>query len=138
TLLRQLEIVNVTGSLVFQITASSIAPEKAALFADTIARTYVEDQFRTRSEATQPAAIWLAEQLATLRGELQLAETAIRDFHGTTSLVDATALAALDRQMKDSRIRREQLQAQTVSLETRLAAMSAAPTALARAIASEE
>ena len=122
-LLDQVDVVNVSGSLVFTISAESTSADKAAAIADTIARAYIEDQLRVRFEATEAAATWLTGQLAELRASLENAETEMRRFQSETNLVDADALAALERQLKELRNRRAQVEGQLVSLRDRIAAL---------------
>jgi capsular exopolysaccharide synthesis family protein len=140
TLLGNIQIRNVPSSLVFQITVSSTSALKSARIADTIARLYIDDQLRTRFEATETATTWLTDQVADLRVAFETAEEKVREFQSTTSLIDAETLAALDRQLKESRRRIEQLEGQVTALDSQLEriAMAAGPIAKAAAAGGDQ
>lgn len=127
-LLNRVTITNVPQSLVFQIGVESEAAAKSARIADTVARLYIDDQVQVKFDATERAAQWLSGQVAELKGELEKSEEAIRRFQSDTSVIDATVLAVLDRQLKDTRERRASTEAQVASLEAQREAIAHAAT----------
>ena len=126
------EVENVSGSLVFRITARSLSAERARLLADEMARAYVDDQRRYRYETTQAAASWLTGELADLQAELETAETAVRRFQAATSLIDAESLGAMDRQLKETRARRDGVAGDLAALSAQIAALPEGAPARAR------
>ncbi|MDZ4309647.1 MAG: polysaccharide biosynthesis tyrosine autokinase [Cypionkella sp.] len=119
-LLGNIQIKNLPNSLVFQISVSSTSAEKSARIADTVSRLYIADQLRTRFEATENATTWLTNQVADLRVAFEAAESKAREFQSKTSLIDAETLGALDRQVKESRRRIEQIEGQIAGLDNQL------------------
>lgn len=105
-LLEQVTTSNIAQSLAFQIQVESESPAQSALIADTIARLYIDDQVRVKFEATKRAADWLTGQVADLKAELETAEEKMREFQSNMSIASSIELAALDRQLKDTRDRR--------------------------------
>ncbi|MFQ8432866.1 GumC family protein [Amaricoccus sp. W119] len=128
-LLGSVTISNVPQSLVFQIAVESGSAEKSAKIADTIARLYIDDQVQVKFDATQRAAEWLSGQVADLKAELEDAEEAIRKFQSETSVIDATVLSALDRQLKDTRERRAATEERAANLAAQREALEQATTA---------
>lgn len=127
TLLDSVKIQPVPLSLVFRITATSQDAETAAAVADAVAHQYVMDQHRVRYDAAQTAARWLTGQLSDLQETLEQAEAEARRFQTSTALIDANTLAAIDRQLKDTRYRRDQGGQQLQQLEAKLQSLLAAP-----------
>ncbi|MFT4151981.1 MAG: Wzz/FepE/Etk N-terminal domain-containing protein, partial [Paracoccaceae bacterium] len=111
-LLDSLLVRNVPQSLVFQINVTTESPRKSAAIADAISRLYIDDQIRVKFEATAQAAEWLTGQVAELKTELEKSEEQVRQFQTETSLISPESLAALDRQIKDTRERRAAAEAQ--------------------------
>ena len=90
---------------IFNITATSEDPRKAALIANTVAETYIEDQIAVKFEAVEQAINWLSERVAALESELRDKQDAIKTLRTETDLINAQTLEALNRQAKDSRER---------------------------------
>ncbi len=124
-LLESVAVRNVPNSLVFQITVQSPSAGKAASIADTIARLYIDDQLKVRFDATEVATAWLATRVAELRVAFENADARVRDFRNATSLIDAETLAGMDRQLKETRRRLQQISEQVVAKEDVLARMAA-------------
>lgn len=100
---------------IFNITAVSEHPRKAALIANTVAETYMENQIAVKFEAVEQAINWLSERVAALEAELKVKEDAIKDLRSETDLINAEALEALNRQAKDSRDRLDETRASAAS-----------------------
>lgn len=105
TLLKSVSVRNVPQSYVFEITVSSESAVKAALIADTIAELYIDNQIAVKFEATEKATAWLTDQVATLKQELEVAESRVAEFNAQTDLISLEDLQAQERQMKDLRDR---------------------------------
>jgi capsular exopolysaccharide synthesis family protein len=90
---------------IFNITAISEHPRKAALIANAVADAYIQNQIAVKFEAVEQAINWLSERVAALELELKEKEDALKDLRGSTDLINADSLAALTRQAKDSRDR---------------------------------
>ncbi|TPE49124.1 GumC family protein [Amaricoccus solimangrovi] len=125
-LLDQVVTTNIPQSLAFQIQVETESAEKSARIADTIARLYIDDQVRVKFEATKRAAEWLTGQVTGLKAELEAAEKKIREFQSGMSIASAEELAALDRQLKDTRDRRAASEAQANTLLARQQALESA------------
>lgn len=124
-LLMFIKISNVRDSYVFHIRVTTEDPEKSALIADTLANLYINDQVVTKFQATEKATEWLTDRVTELKAELQVAETAVKEYNTTTSLIGPEALAALNRQLKDLRSRLETDRRTQADLDDRLARIEA-------------
>lgn len=102
---------------IFNITAISEHPRKAALIANAVADAYIENQIAVKFEAVEQAINWLSERVAALEAELKVKEDELKDLRSETDLISAQSLEALNRQAKDNRERLE---------ETRVSATAAA------------
>jgi len=123
----------VPSSVVFRIAASTTDPEKSARITDTIAELYILSQLETKFEATKQATVWLSEQVAVLRGDLEAAEARLSAFNTGTNLVSVETLQALERQLKDLRDRVGSVAANAEAGSKQVAAMEQATTAAQKA-----
>ncbi|WP_319825135.1 polysaccharide biosynthesis tyrosine autokinase [Thalassovita sp.] len=107
---------------IFNITAVSEDPLKAARIANTLSQTYIADQIAVKFEAVEQAVNWLSDRVAALETELKQKEDAIKALRGDTDLINAETLEALNRQAKEQRDRlestRQSAQAARTDLET--------------------
>ncbi|WP_420569050.1 GumC family protein [Thalassovita sp.] len=101
---------------IFNITAVSDHPRKAALIANAVADAYIQNQIAVKFEAVEQAVNWLSERVAALESELKEKENALKDLRSSTDLISADSLTALNRQAKDNRDRLD---------ETRISAAAA-------------
>lgn len=138
TLLTHIEVYNVPKSLVFRITASSVDPAKAALIADTFAQQYVLNQIDTKYQATEQATTWLTGRVGELQTDLELAETQVRDFTARTDLIDVETLAAMERQLKDSRDRVQAAEVLVLETSDQLDELHLADTLQAKVAAAQD
>lgn len=111
---------NLRQSFVFEITVTTQGPQKSAAMANRLAELYIQDQISVKFEKTEQATSWLSERVSGLQIELENAQAELKDFATNTDLVNAEALAALNRQLKDLRDRRTALAVQTEATRTRL------------------
>ncbi len=111
---------NLRQSFVFEVTAKTEAPEKSARMANRLAELYIQDQISVKFEKTEQAISWLSERVSGLQIELENAQAELKDFSTNTDLVNAEALEALNRQLKDLRDRRTALAVQTEATNARL------------------
>ena len=111
-LLQRQSVQNVSNSLVFHVSALSKSAEKAALIANTFAEAYISDQLQVKNDAALQATDWLTERVGELQVELEKSETAVRAFRTETDLINADALALLDRHQKEVRARLEAARAE--------------------------
>lgn len=86
-LLNKITIRNVTGSLVFEVTATSTSPTKSALLADTLVELYIINQIDVKFQAMEQATAFLSNRVAELKADLEMAEANIADFNANTDLV---------------------------------------------------
>ncbi len=117
---------NVRQSFVFQITAVTQNPDKSALMANRLAALYINDQIAVKFDKTEQATLWLSERVSGLQVQLETAEAKLKDFSANTQLVNADALVALNRQIKDLRDRQTDMAAQADTAASKLEALKAA------------
>ncbi|MDF2233470.1 polysaccharide biosynthesis tyrosine autokinase [Albimonas sp. CAU 1670] len=110
-LLERLRVQNVPLSYVFVIRVQSESAQKSARIANTIADLYILDQLEAKFEATRRATSWLSERVADLQVDLEAAEEQVKDYSASTSLISEASLEASNRQMKELRERRAELDA---------------------------
>ena len=115
-----LSVSNLRQSFVFVITATTQDPAKSALIANRLAELYIENQISVKFEKTEAATAWLSERVSGLQVELESAQAELKNFSTNTDLINADALAALNRQVKDLRDRRLTLAAQAETARTQL------------------
>ena len=107
--LNAIQVSNVRQSYVFSITAVTKSPVKSALFANTLAEIYIQDQVNVKFEATERATAWLSERVLELQTELEASEARLKEFSTNTDLISPEGLMALNRQLKELRDRRDVL-----------------------------
>jgi polysaccharide biosynthesis transport protein len=89
-----LSVRGIGRSTTIAITFESAAPQSAVLVANTVASSYVEDQVKVKSEATQNASQWLAERLNELAAQSQASERMVEQYKAQHKLTDTAAPAA--------------------------------------------
>jgi polysaccharide biosynthesis transport protein len=82
-----LSVENTAGSYLINISYTSPDRQKAALIANRIAETYVQDQLDSKLTATDKASGWLGQRLEALREEVRQAEQAVADYSAKNNLV---------------------------------------------------
>jgi succinoglycan biosynthesis transport protein ExoP len=75
---------------ILEINYSSEDAKKAALIANTIAQTYIDDQQILRRDLTKDASVWLDERLEAMRERVRKSEQAIADYKASHHVVDVT------------------------------------------------
>ncbi len=125
-LLQQVTVTNEPNTMAFDITVSSVNPNKAALISNTIAALYIDDQKQEKLQATKEASQFLTVRTADLQKQLQQAENKLSDFNHNTQLVSADALTGLQVQLKDLRDRLARLRADRDGMTKRQADLKAA------------
>lgn len=85
-------------SYVFNIAVTTQDPMKSALIANTLSQYYRDDQIALKVDATERAAIWLADRVAELQVEIEEAETEINALRTRNTLISAESIAALSAQ----------------------------------------
>ena len=77
-----------TGYVV-EIEYSSLKPERAAEIANAFADCYIEDQLKSKHQATQQAGAWLKDQIEDLRDQSRRADEAVVQFKAKNKIVAA-------------------------------------------------
>lgn len=127
-LLERLRVRNVPLSYVFVVRVESERPGKSARIANAIADLYITDQLEAKFEATRRATEWLSDRVADLQDDLETAEEKVKDYSASTSLISEASLENSNRQLKELRERRAELDARSAEaglLLGRLQALSA-------------
>lgn len=124
--LSAITIANLRNSFVFTITAVTSSPSKSADLANALARVYIQDQVEVKFEATEKATTWLTERVAVLQSDLERAEASVKAFSARTDLVSADALEVLNRQIKDARLRQDDLRLEQDLQDAQISQLDAA------------
>ncbi len=82
SLANKLAVRRVKNTLLLEIKAYSLSPEKAARIANTLADVYLKDKIQSKQSAAGLASDLLGKKLDTLRLELAKAETDVERFKG--------------------------------------------------------
>jgi capsular exopolysaccharide synthesis family protein len=82
-------------SRVIKISFESNSPKVAAAAANVVADIYIVSQLEAKFEATKRASAWLAERIAGLREEVEMAETGVEEFRDTHGLIQGGRDATL-------------------------------------------
>lgn len=108
--LDRLMVRSLPGSFAMQIEFTSIDPEKAALIANSVADTYIEQRLENKFRATKKLTDWLDKKLAELKKQVDKAETKILDFkaenevvEGVRTIVSAEQLSVLNSKLVDAK-----------------------------------
>jgi succinoglycan biosynthesis transport protein ExoP len=81
-------------STAIAITFESSVPQSAALVANTLASSYIEDQVSVKSDATQNASQWLAARLNELSAQSQTSERMVELYKAEHKLMDTAPAAS--------------------------------------------
>lgn len=103
--LARLSVTNVRQSKVFRLSFTTEEPRLSAAMANALGEAYIQDQLDQKDVATRNAIAFLTERADELKTALERAETGLKDFAASTSLVDAETLLAKNRQIKELRER---------------------------------
>ncbi|WP_052245210.1 polysaccharide biosynthesis tyrosine autokinase [Halocynthiibacter namhaensis] len=104
-LISKTHVRNIPFSLVFTVVVETYNPEKSALIADTIVQVYIQNQLDAKNEAMRQATSWLSGRVSELQVALENSERQINTFSSNTDLISQESLHALERQLKDQRLR---------------------------------
>jgi capsular exopolysaccharide synthesis family protein len=121
----RVSISNVRQSYVFRITVTTQQPEKSSNIANRLAELYILNQINVKYERTEQATEWLTGRVSELRQQLEDAETALKAFSANTDLISPEGLYALNRQIKELRERRDELNREMGAIEARAAVLEA-------------
>lgn len=124
--LRAISVSNVRQSFVFQFTVVTQNPAKSAAIANRLTELYIEDQIAVKFEKTEQATLWLSERVSGLQIQLETTQARLKDFSANTDLINAEALVALNRQIKDLRDRRMDLAVQATNARAKVETLAAA------------
>jgi succinoglycan biosynthesis transport protein ExoP len=89
---------------ILEVKFSSLDPNKAALIANTISNTYLHDQIKLKTSATEGAGAWLKKRTEELRAQVARSDRAVADFkaeHGLVDLRSDKSGRRLDREQLD-------------------------------------
>jgi len=123
--LNAISVSNIRQSFVFQITVVTQDPVKSAALANRLAALYINDQIAVKFDKTEQATLWLSERVGGLQVQLETAQAKLKDFSSNTDLINAEALIALNRQIKDLRDRRMDMLAKSNAANDRIEKLQA-------------
>jgi polysaccharide biosynthesis transport protein len=75
---------------VIEITTTAGDAERAALFANTIAELYIEDQHAAKTNITRDASVWLTERIEEMRVRVRRSEDAVEQYRTQNNVVTVT------------------------------------------------
>jgi polysaccharide biosynthesis transport protein len=75
-----------TASRLIMITFASHDPQLAALVANTVAQTFIDDTFQNRHDAIMKSSEWLSKQLDDIRAKMESSSRALAEFQGATGV----------------------------------------------------
>ncbi|MDE2181435.1 MAG: polysaccharide biosynthesis tyrosine autokinase [Alphaproteobacteria bacterium] len=102
TVLRRLDVQSVGLSTVIQVTFKSSSPTKSAQIANTFASTFVNDQSKAKTDASEGASKWLATRVSQLAHQTSAADAAVLQYKMEHGLVDtSTGTPLTDQQLSD-------------------------------------
>lgn len=108
----------IPGSFVLQIEYTSEDPNKAALIANTIVDSYIDQRLEQKFKAVQKLSGWLDTRLESLREQVRDSEAAVEDYRiennlvsGARTEVTAQQLSELNSQLVLAKSKRAEAQA---------------------------
>ena len=108
-----------TSSRLVLVSFSSHDPQLAALVANTIVQTFIEDTFQNRHNAIMKSSEWLSRQLDDIRTKMETSSQALAEFQGSIGVADVDGdkstytehMGELSRQFTQAESERIQLEA---------------------------
>jgi len=107
-----------TASRLVLVGFSSHDPQLAALIANTVVQTFIDDTFQNRHNAIMKSSEWLSKQLDDIRSKMETSSRALAEFQGAIGVSDVEGgstytehMAELSRQFTQAEAERIQLQA---------------------------
>lgn len=99
--LRNISARPIPGSFVMQIEYTSENPSKAALIANTLVDSYIEQSLDQKFEASQKLSEWLDNRLDGLRKQLRSSEEAIETFRQENNIISGVRTEVSLQQMSE-------------------------------------
>lgn len=87
--LHNLDVTSLGVSTSLQVSFSAKDPEKAARIANTLAKSYTDDQIALKRGAARQAAAWLSDRMHQLAQQLQQQEAAVQLYKAEHNLIDS-------------------------------------------------
>jgi polysaccharide biosynthesis transport protein len=87
--LNHLDVTLLGVSTSIQVSVSAEDPEKAARIANTLAKSYTDDQVAIKVQATRQAAAWLGDRMRQLADQVQQQEAAVQLYKAEHDLVES-------------------------------------------------
>lgn len=86
--LKRLDVRHRSPARIISVAFSSEDPVKAALVANTLAERYIYEQVETKISATEKSNVWLKQLVATLRDDVNSAETAVERYRLNMGMIE--------------------------------------------------
>ena len=108
-----------TASRLVLVGFASHDPQLAALVANTVVQTFIDDTFQNRHNAIMKSSEWLSKQLDDIRSKMETSSRALAEFQGAIGVLDVEGdkstytehMGELSRQFTQAESERIQLQA---------------------------
>jgi succinoglycan biosynthesis transport protein ExoP len=88
TLLKMTRVRRIGQTYIIGIAVTSASPDEAALLANGIAQTYLNEELRAKEDGIQQATGWLEVRIKELNNEALTADRAVQDFKAEHNIVD--------------------------------------------------
>ena len=99
--LDRLQVKPVPGSFVIQVGYTAHDPDYAALVANTVVDTYIEERLNAKFRATQKVTSWLDGRLNSLREQLRESEAAVETYKAQNNLISGARYELTAQQMSE-------------------------------------
>jgi len=118
--LRNLYARPIPGSFVLQVEFTSEDPKKAALIANTIIDTYIDQRLEAKFKATQKLTDWLDQRLEGLRTQVRESEAAVEEYRSDNNLVVGARAEVTAQQLSELNSQLVKAKAQRAEAEAKL------------------
>jgi polysaccharide biosynthesis transport protein len=119
-LIGNLNVTNDGRSLTILVSFTSENPARAAQIANTVARTYLDDQVLAKSRETMKASAWLGERVSEIRQDLEKSEAAVDDFRRQSGLIEVKGATIPAERLGDLNAQLSQARAERLRAEVNL------------------
>lgn len=120
-MINRMSVRNIPNTTVLQITIKTEGAQKSAALANHVAEQYIVHQMDVKFEATKAASKWLGSRVANLKLELEEAEANLAAFSTNSEVLSPESVQALERQIKELRVRTRTSSATLSSMDLELA-----------------
>ncbi|MCK6418589.1 MAG: polysaccharide biosynthesis tyrosine autokinase [Alphaproteobacteria bacterium] len=123
--LDNLNVRAIPGSFAIQVEYTSSDPNKAALIANAVVDTYIEQRLEEKFKSTKKVTDWLDKRLSELRQQVESSEAAVQEYKVRNNLVEGTRNVVSAEQLSELNSQLVLAKAMKAETEARLAQIQA-------------